>query len=78
MKFLTLSFLIIGSLAAHQAYAQDVSPQPLTRADCDKARMAWDANANVCVVASARRLHRRRQTQLRPVSSSTSTNPNKR
>ena len=53
MKFLTLSFLIIGCLAAHQAYAQDVSPQPLTRADCDKARMAWDANANVCVVASA-------------------------
>ena len=53
MKCLTLSFLIIGCLAAHQAYAQDISPQPLTRADCDKARMAWDANANVCVVASA-------------------------
>ena len=52
MRLLTLSFLIIGSLAAHQAYAQDVSPQPLTRADCDKAGMAWDANVNVCVVTS--------------------------
>jgi lipoprotein-anchoring transpeptidase ErfK/SrfK len=48
VKRLTLSFLIIGSLAAHQAYAQDVSTQPLTRADCDKAQMAWNANANVC------------------------------
>ena len=52
MKRLALSLLIIGSLAAHQAYAQDVSPQPLTRADCDKAGMPWDANANVCVVTS--------------------------
>jgi hypothetical protein len=24
------------------------APQPLTRADCQKARMHWDDNANVC------------------------------
>ena len=50
MKLLTLTFLIIGSLATNQAYAEDT--QPLARADCDKAGMAWDANANLCVVNS--------------------------
>ena len=70
MKLLTLSFLIIGSLAAHQAYAQDVSPQPLTRADCDKAGMAWDANANVCVVTSGRSATQAAPKATNPVASS--------
>ena len=52
MKFLALTFLIIGNLIATQVYADDVSPQPLTRADCDKAGMAWDENANVCIANS--------------------------
>ena len=52
MKLLALTFLIIGNLVANQAYADDVSPQPLTRADCDKAGMAWDENANVCIANS--------------------------
>ena len=43
---------IVGNLVAAQAFAGDVSPQPLTRADCDKAAMAWDTNANVCVANS--------------------------
>ena len=30
----------------------DPVAQPLTRADCDKAGMAWDDNANVCGAAS--------------------------
>jgi lipoprotein-anchoring transpeptidase ErfK/SrfK len=43
-----LSVLLISSLFAHQVLAEDVIPQPLTRADCGKAGMAWDDNANVC------------------------------
>jgi hypothetical protein len=30
------------------AFAADQSPQPLTRADCDKAGMKWNDRANVC------------------------------
>lgn len=52
MKLLVLFFLISLSLGAQQAFAEDVLIQPLTRVDCDKAGMAWDANANVCVVDS--------------------------
>jgi lipoprotein-anchoring transpeptidase ErfK/SrfK len=52
VKFLALTFLIIGNLIATQVYADDVSPQPLTRVDCDKAAMAWDENANVCIANS--------------------------
>jgi lipoprotein-anchoring transpeptidase ErfK/SrfK len=47
-----LSVLLIGNLFANQVLAEDVSPQPLTRFDCDKARMAWDDTANVCGAAS--------------------------
>jgi lipoprotein-anchoring transpeptidase ErfK/SrfK len=43
-----LTILIIGNLLVTQGYAEDVSVQPLTRLDCDKAEMAWDENANVC------------------------------
>ena len=47
-----MSVLLIGNLFANQVLAEDVSPQPLTRLDCDKAGMAWDDNANVCGAAS--------------------------
>jgi hypothetical protein len=48
MRVVALSVLLIGNLFAHQVLAEDVIPQPLTRADCGKAGMAWDDNANVC------------------------------
>ena len=40
---------IIGIVLANQVHAKDFSIQPLTRIDCDKAEMAWDENANVCI-----------------------------
>ena len=48
MKFFALAFLVIGSLISDQAFAGDDPLQPLSRAECDKAAMAWDENANVC------------------------------
>ncbi len=48
MRLVALSVLLIGNLFANQVLAEDVSIQPLTRLDCDKAGMAWDDNANVC------------------------------
>ena len=48
MKLAALLLLIIGNLVANQAFAGDVSAQPLTRADCDKAAMTWNDAANVC------------------------------
>jgi hypothetical protein len=48
MKLLALSFLILGNLVATQAFAEDLAPQPLTRADCDKAGRTWNDNTNVC------------------------------
>jgi len=40
--------LIIANVLAGQAYAEHVTAQALTRSDCDKTGMSWDANANVC------------------------------
>ena len=48
MKFFALVFLVAGNLIAVQASARDITIQPLTRAECDRAAMAWDENANVC------------------------------
>src|SRR5690349_10638441 len=48
MRLLALSVLLLGNLFAHQVLAEDVLPQPLTRADCGKSGMGWDDNANVC------------------------------
>src|SRR5262245_35828864 len=48
MRLLALSVLLISSLFAHQVLAEDVISQPLTQADCGKAGMPWDDNANVC------------------------------
>jgi lipoprotein-anchoring transpeptidase ErfK/SrfK len=47
-----LIFLILGTVVASQAYGGPISSQPLTRADCDKAGLAWNDNANVCGPAS--------------------------
>jgi hypothetical protein len=52
VKRLALILLIIGNVVASQAYGDPVSTQPLTRADCDKAGLAWNDNANVCRPAS--------------------------
>jgi lipoprotein-anchoring transpeptidase ErfK/SrfK len=48
-----LTILIIGNLLVTQGYADDVSIQPLTGLDCDKAEMTWDESANVCIANSA-------------------------
>ena len=45
MRLAALTILIIGNLLANQLHADDVSTQPLTRVNCDKAEMAWDENA---------------------------------
>jgi lipoprotein-anchoring transpeptidase ErfK/SrfK len=48
VKFFALVFLVAGNLIAVQASARDITIQPLTRAECDRAAMAWDENANAC------------------------------
>ncbi len=55
MKRLAFAFLIISNLLATEAFAEDVASQPLTRDACDKAAMAWDDTANVCVGAVTNR-----------------------
>jgi lipoprotein-anchoring transpeptidase ErfK/SrfK len=52
VKRSALILLIIGNVVASQAYGDPISTQPLTRADCDKAGLAWNDNANVCRPAS--------------------------
>jgi hypothetical protein len=52
VRNVALSVLLIGNLFANQVLAEDGSPQPLTRLDCDQAGMAWDDNVNVCGAAS--------------------------
>ena len=51
MRFVALILLVIGGPLATQAFAEETGPQPLTRADCDKAGLTWNDNANVCDVA---------------------------
>jgi hypothetical protein len=50
----TILFLMMGNVVATQAFADDNSPQPLTRADCTKAAIgwSWNDNANVCESSS--------------------------
>ncbi len=49
MKSLTVLVLIIGTVLATQAFAEDTIPQPLTRADCQAASgWSWNESANVC------------------------------
>jgi lipoprotein-anchoring transpeptidase ErfK/SrfK len=47
------TLFIIGIVLSNQVHAKDFSIQPLTRIDCDKAEMAWDENANICIAGSA-------------------------
>ena len=54
MKFFALIFLVVGNLIVGQAFAGDISGQPLTRADCDRAAMTWDETANVCTANERR------------------------
>jgi lipoprotein-anchoring transpeptidase ErfK/SrfK len=53
VKPLTVFFLMIGTLVATQAFAQESSPQPLAQQDC-KAAIGWSWNeaANVCEPSS--------------------------
>jgi hypothetical protein len=55
MKLTALALLIMDSLVADQAHAEDVVAQPLTRVQCDEAGMTWDENANVCAANSGDR-----------------------
>ena len=53
MRLAASTVLIVGIVLANQVHAKNFSSQPLTRIDCDKAEMAWDDNANVCIANSA-------------------------
>ena len=49
MKSLTVLFLILVTLFTTQAFAEDATPQPLTRADCETAPgWSWSETANIC------------------------------
>jgi hypothetical protein len=50
VRNVALRVLLIGNLFANQMLAEDVSLQPLTRLDCDKAGMAWDCHLRQAVV----------------------------
>ena len=52
MRLATSSLVILVSLLASQVHAKEISTQPLTRADCDRAGTAWNENANVCGTAA--------------------------
>jgi lipoprotein-anchoring transpeptidase ErfK/SrfK len=51
MRRVALSLLLIANLFPNQVLAEDVSSQPLTRADCVRAGMTWNDTANVCTAA---------------------------
>jgi hypothetical protein len=46
MRLLALTTLM--TIAVGPAFAVEGTTQPLTRADCEKAGMQWNDNANVC------------------------------
>lgn len=48
MRLAVLTVLFIGNLFTNPVCAEAPFTQPLTRAACEKAQMAWDENANVC------------------------------
>jgi hypothetical protein len=48
MRVLT-SLIVLAAFGINvPAFAVESTPQPLTRADCEKAGMQWNDNANVC------------------------------
>ena len=48
MLMRVLALTILMTAAVGPAFAVETTPQPLTRADCEKAGMHWNDNANVC------------------------------
>ena len=48
MKRLAAVLALIANLLPQYAVAENTSHQPLTRADCVRAGIEWDENANVC------------------------------
>jgi len=48
MLMRVLALTILMTAAVGPAFAVETTPQPLTRADCEKAGMQWSDNANVC------------------------------
>jgi lipoprotein-anchoring transpeptidase ErfK/SrfK len=49
VKPLIALFLSLGTLFATQVFAEDATPQPLTRADCEATSgWSWSETANVC------------------------------
>jgi lipoprotein-anchoring transpeptidase ErfK/SrfK len=48
VKRLALVITTIANLLTQSAFAEDISTQPLTRADCVRGGLQWDENANVC------------------------------
>ena len=51
MKLAALTVLLIGNILALQVYAEEISTQPLTRADCGRAGMIWKDIDEVCAAA---------------------------
>src|SRR5215471_14069092 len=52
VRIAALSLLVIGGLLVTQGHAENISTQPLTRADCDSGEMVWNESANVCIADS--------------------------
>ena len=48
VKQLAAVLALIANLLPQYAFAENTSTQPLTRADCVRAGIEWDENANVC------------------------------
>jgi hypothetical protein len=48
VKRLALVIATIANFLTQHAFAEDISTQPLTRADCVRGGLEWDENANVC------------------------------
>ena len=48
VKRLALVIATIANLLTQYAFAEDISTQPLTRADCVRGGLEWDEHANVC------------------------------
>jgi hypothetical protein len=51
VRLAALTVLLIGNVLASQVHAEEISTQPLTRADCHRARMTWNDTAKVCAAA---------------------------
>ena len=71
MKLLiAIGGLTVSLVFAAPAFAMD-GAQPLTRADCEKAGLAWDENANVCGGSDKAALRARKREKRRKRRAST-------